>query len=136
MMGLTMVEATLLLVTQYVDERVIYGDTLRANGFDVRIADGPDDAFATSRREPPDVVITRVPQTSLGPSNMDLLHRLKQDDATKSVPVVILTSLMQPEYRAQAVDAGCDGYVLIPALPDALIGEIRRVMSQRSGEAA
>jgi DNA-binding response OmpR family regulator len=123
---------TLLLVTQFADERDIYGDALRAQGFNVRVADNADDGFASSMREPPDVIVTRVPQTG----TEDLLRRLKETDATKSIPVVILTSLMQPEFREKAADGGCAGYLLIPALPDTLIDEVRRVMSHRSGEAA
>lgn len=128
-----MAERTLLLVTQFPDERAIYGEVLRANGFAVRIAEGPDDAFRSAMREPPDVVVTRVPQPSQAPEGLDLLRRLKRDNATKSVPVVILTSLMQPEFRTQAVDAGCDGYLLIPALPDTLVDEVRRILLQRNG---
>lgn len=129
-----MTERTLLLVTQFPDERAIYGEALRAHGFDVRVADGPEDAFVSAMREPPDVVVTRVPQAYQNGPGIDLLRRLKQDDATKSVPVVVLTSLMQPELRTAAVNAGCDGYLLIPALPDALVNEIRRVLLRRDGE--
>jgi two-component system, cell cycle response regulator DivK len=119
----------LLLVTHYQDERAIYGEALRAEGFDVRIATGPEDAFASALQERPDVVVTRVPQAGkLGPGS-ELLRRLREDDQTRSVPVVILTSLMQPEHRDQAVDAGCDGYLLIPALPDTLVREVRRILT-------
>jgi DNA-binding response OmpR family regulator len=122
-----MTARTLLLVTQFPDERAIYGEALRANGFDVRLADGPEDAYVSVMREPPDVVVTRVPPPYPA-EGIDLLRRLKQDDATRSVRVVVLTSLMQPEFRTAAVDAGCDGYLLIPALPDALVDEIRRIL--------
>jgi two-component system, cell cycle response regulator DivK len=119
----------LLLVTQYHDERAIYGEALRAEGFDVRIATGPDDGFVSALRETPDVVVTRVPQAGrLGPGS-ELLRRLKEEDQTRSVPVVILTSLMQPEDRDEAVGAGCDGYLLIPALPDTLVKEVRRILT-------
>jgi CheY-like chemotaxis protein len=122
--------ARLLLVTQYPDERAIYGEALRAEGYDVRIATGPDDAFVSALRERPDLVVTRVPQAgNVGPHS-DLLRRLKEEDQTRSVPVVILTSLMQPEHRDNAVGAGCEGYLLIPALPDTLVREVRRILTQ------
>ena len=38
-----MVRPSVLLVTEFPDERLIYGDSLRAQGYDVRIAAGPDD---------------------------------------------------------------------------------------------
>ena len=121
--------ARLLLVTQYPDERAIYGEALRAEGYDVRIATGPDDGFVSALQERPDLVVTRVPQAgNVGPDS-DLLRRLREEDQTRSVPVVILTSLMQPEHRDDAVGAGCDGYLLIPALPDTLVREVRRILT-------
>jgi two-component system cell cycle response regulator DivK len=125
----------LLLVTQYPDERAIYGDALRAEGFDVRIAEGPDEAFVTAVRERPDVVVTRVPQAGHSSPQSNLLHRLKTDDVTKSVPVVVITSFMQPEHRDQALGDGCDGYLLIPALPNDLVSEVRRILSRREDAA-
>lgn len=122
-----MAQPTLLLVTQYADEREIYGEALRAHGFAVRIAADPEEAFASAKRQPPDIVVTRLPQR--GP--VALLERLKRDAITRSVPVVILTSLMQPKDRAAALLGGCDGYLLLPALPEALIKEIRRVFAAR-----
>ena len=121
----------LLLVTQYQDERAIYGEALRAEGYDVRIATGPEDAFASALQEKPDLVVTRVPQAGNTGSTSELLRRLKEEAQTRSVPVVILTSLMQPEHREEAVDAGCDGYLLIPALPDTLVREVRRILTEQ-----
>lgn len=118
---------TLLLVTQYPDERAIYGDALRAHGFTVHIASDPDNAFAYAKRRRPDLVITRIPH----PGPVGLLQRLKRDAMTRSVPVVVLTSLMAPQDRASAMLAGCDGYLLLPTLPETLIQEIGRVFAAR-----
>jgi DNA-binding response OmpR family regulator len=124
-----MAQRSLLLVTQFPDERAIYGEALRADGFDVKVAADPDEAFAAARKQPPDVVITRLPQ----PGRVDLLHRLKHDTKTAAVPVVVLTTLMQTEDREAAIDGGCDGYLLLPTLPEALISEVRRVVASRHG---
>jgi DNA-binding NarL/FixJ family response regulator len=43
--------------------------------------------------------------------------------------VIVITSLVQPEYRAEAMAGGCDGYLLLPVMPDVLLSEIRRVRS-------
>jgi DNA-binding response OmpR family regulator len=126
----------LLLVTQYADERAIYGEALRAEGFDVHIAEGPDDAFTTALQERPDVVVTRVPQVGAFGPESDLLRRLRERAETRFVPVVILTSLIQPESRPHAAEAGYHSYLLIPALPDTLVNEVRRVLLQPASVAA
>jgi two-component system cell cycle response regulator DivK len=121
---------TVLLVTHVADERAIYGESLHAQGFNVRMAEGPDDAFAMATREPPDIIVTRILQPGYTANGIDLLRRLKQHDLTARIPVIIITSLMQPDYREQAMEAGCDGYLLLPALPDLFVAEVRHVLSK------
>jgi CheY-like chemotaxis protein len=128
--------AMVLLVTHVPDERTIYGEFLRAWGFDVHVVDGPEEAFATAVRTSPHVVVTRIPQPGHFTNGLDLLRRLKQHDSTKSIAVLVITSLMQPEYREQAADAGCDAYLLLPVTPDTLMAEIFRVLPELGPRAA
>ena len=121
---------TVLLVTGFPDERTIYSEVLRAHGFDVRIADGPHDALKRAIQHPPDVVVTRILQPGHTINGVELLRRLKQHETTAHVPVVIITSLIEAEYRAAAIQAGCDAYLLLPVLPDKLALEIHRVLQR------
>jgi two-component system phosphate regulon response regulator PhoB len=121
----------LLLVDQYPDEREMYCQALRAGGFNVRVAEGPEEAFEWALRERPDVVVTRLPQMGgVGPDG-DLLRRLKSDARTRSMPVVLLTTMIQPEYRAAAISAGCAAYLLLPALPDDVVREVGCILALR-----
>jgi len=122
-----MVEATVLLVTLFDDERAIYSRYLRAQGFDVVIADGPEHALRLAPAA--HVVVTRILQPGKSMNGLELLRRLKRNPACSHIPVIIITSLMQPEYRAEALAAGCDGYLLLPVIPDRLVAEIRRVLA-------
>jgi CheY-like chemotaxis protein len=122
-----MAEATVLLVTGFDDERTIYSRCFRAEGIDVVLADGPEDALRLAANA--DVVVTRNPQPGQPMNGIELLRRLKRDPTSSHVPVIVITSLMQPEFRAEAIAAGCDGYLLLPVVPDVLLAEIRRVLS-------
>jgi DNA-binding response OmpR family regulator len=123
---------TLLLVTQFPDEQAIYGEALRAHGFSVHATGDAEVAFAYAKRRQPDLIITRIPH----PGPVGLLQLLKRDAMTRSLPVVVLTSLMQPQDRTAAMLAGCDGYLLLPTLPETLIKEIRRVIARRRHQRA
>ena len=118
-----------LLVTLFDDERAIYSNCLRSQGHGVLIADGPEHALRLAVNASPDVVVTRILQPGHSMNGLELLRRLKRDPLTGDLPVIVITSLMQPEFRAEAMAAGCDGYLLLPVLPDTLIEEIRRVLS-------
>jgi len=117
-----------LLVTLFDDERAIYSNCLRSKGHGVLIADGPEHALRLAAQASPDVVVTRILQPGQSMNGLELLRHLKRDPLTGHVPVIVITSLMQPEFRAEAMAAGCDGYLLLPVLPDTLIEEIRRVL--------
>jgi CheY-like chemotaxis protein len=122
-----MAEATILLVTHFDDERAFYSHCFRAEGFAVVLADGPDHALQLAVSA--DVVVTRIPQPAGAISGIELLRRMKRDPTSGHVPVIVITSLMQAEFRAEAVVAGCDGYLLLPVVPDVLLAEVRRVLS-------
>ncbi len=121
-------EATVLLVTLFNDERAIYCTYLRSQGFEVLTADGPEHALALAAQALPDVVVTRILQPGQSMNGFELLRRLKQHATTAHIPVVVITTLMQPEFCAEATESGCDGCLLLPTAPDALIAEIRRVV--------
>ena len=122
-----MPEATVLLVTLFEDERAIYSNCLRAEGFDVVLADGPEHALRLAANA--HVIVTRILQPGQPMNGIELLRRLKRDPTSSHVPVIVITSLMQPEFRVAAMAAGCDGYLLLPVVPDVLLAEIRRVLS-------
>jgi CheY-like chemotaxis protein len=121
-----MAEARVLLVTLFEDERAIYSRYLRAAGYEVVLADGPEHALRLAAMA--DIVVTRILQPGRSMNGLELLSRLKRDPTSSHLPVIIITSLMQPEYRAEAIDGGCDAYLLLPVIPDVLLAEIRRVL--------
>jgi two-component system cell cycle response regulator DivK len=124
-----MADANVLLVTPFDDERAIYGHCFRSEGYRVLIADGPEHALRLATEASPAVVVTRILQPGHSMNGIEMLRRLKRDPRTAHLPVIIITSLVQPELRVEAEAAGCDGYLLLPVVPDTLIGEVRRVLS-------
>jgi two-component system, cell cycle response regulator DivK len=126
--------ASVLLAAHSADERAFYGACLIAAGFAVWTADGPHDAFAHAVQNPPTVIITRQAPAGHGVGSVELLHLLKGHAATAHIPVIVITSMIQPERRTEAIEAGCAGYLLLPVVPDTLITEMRRVLSTRNGE--
>jgi CheY-like chemotaxis protein len=89
-----------------------------------------DTAKALSRAAQADVIVTgiRVP----GPFNgIELVHRLRSDHTTKERAVIVLAASAMHTERDDAARAGCDAFLLKPCLPDALVGEIRRLLTIR-----
>ena len=118
----------MVLVTYHDDERQLYGDALEQAGFGViRLCD-PHEALRIASLHPPAALVTRIIQRGYAMDGIDLTRAIKSNASTKAVSVVIITSLMQPEYRVAARAAGCDEYLLLPVLPDDLVSAVKRVV--------
>jgi two-component system cell cycle response regulator DivK len=74
-----------------------------------------------------DVIITGL----LLPGEIDgfeLITRLKNDQRTTHVPIVVLTACAWTTERERAVMAGCDVFLAKPCLPQELLREVRSML--------
>jgi two-component system cell cycle response regulator DivK len=118
----------ILLVQPERDDREMYADFLRSEGFLPISVSSAADALTIAPRV--DVVVTAL----LLPGPMDgveLVTRLKGDDSTKNIAVIVLTACVWQSDRDRAAAAGCDVFLEKPCLPDVLVRQIRRVLALR-----
>lgn len=127
-MSLRAAAAVVVLVQSDADSRTMYAECLRAQGLVPVSVSTVTDALKVAPRA--DVVVTGI----LLPGDMDgiaLVTRLKHDDRTKHLPVIVLTACVWPSDRDRAAAAGCDLFLPKPCLPDVLVSEIERVLAER-----
>ena len=123
-------QQTVLLVTYNDDERLLYGDALEHAGFTaIRLSD-PHEAFRLATVQRPAAVITRLLQPGYSMDGVELTRAIKSNASIASVPVIIITSLLNTEHRVAAFAAGCDDYLLLPVLPDELVAAVKRVVGR------
>ena len=122
-----------LLVEDQSDLRRLYAEQLSISGFDVIEAEDGAQAIAHTTGRSPDVVLMDL--SLPGIDGWEATRRLKSDERTSHIPVVALTAHDGAPELERATLAGCDWFVPKPCPPDALIVEIRRVLSglQNSG---
>ncbi|HET8731982.1 MAG TPA: phosphate regulon transcriptional regulator PhoB [Moraxellaceae bacterium] len=67
-----------------------------------------------------------------GMSGIELARRLKRDDNTREIPVIMLTARGEEDNKIQGLDAGADDYITKPFSTRELISRIRAVLRRTS----
>lgn len=116
-----------LIVEDQADLRHLYAQQLTMSGFDVIEAANGEDAIARTSSQFPDVVLMDLSLPIL--DGWEATRRLKNDSRTAHIPVVALTAHDGSGELQRATRAGCDWFVPKPCPPDALITEVRRILS-------
>jgi CheY-like chemotaxis protein len=75
------------------------------------------------RRIPPDVILLDVNMPLF--DGFEVCRRLKQDVATRLIPVVLLTALSAVEDRVRGIDAGADDFLTKPFVISELKARVR-----------
>jgi CheY-like chemotaxis protein len=123
--------ALILVVDDFEDNREMYTQYLRFNGY--RVAEAVDgvDALTKAAALRPDLIVMDLSLPRL--DGWEATRRLKKDPITSHIPVVALTGHALAGHEEGARDAGCDSFVTKPCIPADLEAEIRRVLGAKTG---
>jgi CheY-like chemotaxis protein len=115
-----------LLVDRDEDTRQMYADYLRLSSCVIEEATDGREALAKALALNPDVVITetRLP----GIDGFALCDLLRQDPATHSIPIIVVTGDAFDGDLQRAQRAGADSVLVKPCLPENLLGEMQRLL--------
>ncbi len=124
-------EPLVLVVEDYEDAREMYAAYLKFSGY--RVAEAADgvEAIAQAQELIPDIILMDLALPKM--DGWEATRRLKKDERTRDIPIVALTGHALAGHAEGARQAGCDAFITKPCLPDALVAEIKRVLSVRSG---
>jgi DNA-binding response OmpR family regulator len=117
----------LLIIDDSPDTIALLKVTLTAAGYQVHgVMDGMygiKEALACS----PDLIILDICFPAGG--GIPLLQRFKNNLRTKTIPVLIITSLEDEEVEKQAFQCGAAGYLLKPIELEEMVQEVNRLLA-------
>lgn len=94
----------------------------------VLMADG-DQAFEHITIERPSIVLLDIVLPGRG--GFDILQKLKQEESTKSIPVLILSNLGSKEEIQRGIDLGAEGYLVkANSTVEEITGKVREILSR------
>ncbi len=102
-------------------------------GYEVREAADARQAQTALSERLPDLIL--LDWMLPGISGIDFARRLKKDDLTRELPIIMLTARAEEEDKVQGLESGADDYVTKPFSPRELVARIRAVL-RRGGPAA
>jgi len=85
-----------------------------------------DDALASARKQPFDLVILDVMLP--GMSGLEVCRALRADTATDAIPIIMVTARAEETDRIIGLDIGADDYLAKPFSPNELVARIRALM--------
>jgi len=124
--------ARILLIDGNDGTRRRYTQFLRSDGFEVIAMSDAHGAVALVRASLVDVVVTDAkPRGAI--DGTEVTRRLRNDDGTRRICIVLLTTGADYESRANARAVGCNAILERGCEPEVLASEIRRLV-RRHGD--
>ena len=95
-------------------------------GFVVRTATDGVEGLDVARAEQPDVIVSDVMMPRM--NGLELCKGLKDDPATASIPVILLSAKAQATDIRAGIDSGADDYVTKPFEPLDLVDRVNKLL--------
>ena len=121
---------TVCIVEDEHEIREMLSFSLERAGYGVVEAADAESALAQLEGPPPDLMI--IDWMLPGMSGIDLARRLRKDDLTADIPLIMLTARSDEADKLKSFDAGMDDYITKPFSPRELLARVKAVL-RRSG---
>ena len=103
---------------------------LEGEGFSVDSCGDGETALVRLAGAPFDLVVSDVLMEGL--TGFELCRRIKAVPALSGTPVVLVTTLREPQEIVQALEVGADSFIRKPYEPDALVARLRSLIAERA----
>ena len=127
-----MAEAKILIVDDEGAIREMISVALELGGFQWIDAENAQAAHSRIVDERPDLVL--LDWMLPGISGIELARRLKRDENTSELPIIMLTAKSEEDNKVQGLDAGADDYITKPFSTRELMSRINAVLRRTQGD--
>ena len=121
---------TILLVEDEPEIRELLSFTFTRSGFEVLEAESAEAALKILDHANPTLAV--IDWMLPGIDGIDLAYRLRQDELTRALPIIMLTARGEETDKLKSFDSGVDDYVTKPFSPRELVARVKALL-RRSG---
>lgn len=102
---------------------------LRHHGYESVPARSGEEALHLVHIDPPDLIILDVMMP--GMDGIEVCRRLKDDEKTRLIPIVIMTVQNQPKDKIRGIEAGADDFLTKPVIQAELMARVRTALRMK-----
>ncbi|MEK7699695.1 MAG: response regulator, partial [Planctomycetota bacterium] len=119
-----------ILVTDDIKQNVkLLRVILTAADYDVIEAYDGEEAVEKARTERPDIIILDVMMPRL--TGYEVCQKLRADDTTRNIPVIMVTALHEMDDRIKGIEAGADDFISKPFNKVELLARVKSLLRAR-----
>lgn len=117
---------TVLIVDDESSIREMIAVALEMADYRVLEADNAQTGHAMALDQKPDLIL--LDWMMPGTSGIELARRLKREEATAEMPIILLTAKGEEDNKVQGLEAGADDYITKPFSPRELVARLKAVL--------
>ena len=121
-----MANELILIVEDNEKNRKLARDILQVKGYRTIEAETAETGLEMAPRENPDLVLMDIQLP--GMNGIQALKKLRENEATRAIPVLAFTASVMPQDRREIMDAGFDGFVAKPVNLKEFIAAIAKAL--------
>lgn len=96
---------------------------MQVNGWQVQFAGNGREALEAIEKQPPDLILTDIIMPQM--DGLELLKSVRTNNATKHIPVILLTARAGNETKVEGIIKGADDYLVKPFSAKELIARVQ-----------
>ncbi len=121
-----------MIVEDEISLATLLAYNLEAEGYQVERIERGDEAELRLRESPPDLLL--LDWMLPGASGLEICRRLRGRDATRSLPIIMLTARGEESERVRGLSTGADDYVVKPFSVPELMARVRSLLRRAKPE--
>jgi two-component system, sensor histidine kinase and response regulator len=121
---------SILLVDDTVENLRLLAGMLATRGFDARPVTSGREALQAAAHEPPDLVLLDVTMPEM--SGFEVCLKLRENPATRDVPIIFLTALTEVENKVKGFAVGGTDYVTKPFQLEEVLARVGNQLALRA----
>lgn len=106
--------------------RMIIQELLEENQYEVQVAEDGIEALQKMDEELPDLILMDIIMPNM--DGIELCQRVRDDEKTRSIPVIMLTAKDESEDKIFGLETGADDYLTKPFNDEELLAKIRSLL--------